>query len=82
MTNAYYRGQNHQWVEHYVESQLIEVMKIKMQIIQYVSIVNLIQMKWMKVINNMKNMMNQECQYHVEYELSMIVKNCESICDN
>jgi hypothetical protein len=33
-----------------MESKLIEVMKMKMQMIQFVSIVNLIQMKLIKVI--------------------------------
>jgi hypothetical protein len=36
---------------------LIEVMKMKMQMIQFVSIVNWIQMKSMKVIYKTKNMM-------------------------
>jgi GTPase SAR1 family protein len=45
------------------EFQLIEVMKIKMQMIQFDSIVNLIQMKLMKVSHKIRNMMIQEFQY-------------------
>jgi hypothetical protein len=40
--------------QHFVESQLIEMMKMKMQMIQFVSILNLIQMKLMKVIDIQK----------------------------
>jgi hypothetical protein len=46
--------------QHFVESQLIKVKKVKIQMIQFVSILNLIQMELMKVINKMKNMMNRE----------------------
>jgi hypothetical protein len=63
--------------QHLMESQLIQVMNMKMQMIQFVSIVILIQMKLMKVIY----MMNKEFQYHLEYDLLMILKNYESICD-
>jgi hypothetical protein len=52
--------------QHCVESKLIEVMMMKMQMIQFVSIVNLIQMKLMKVIHNMKNIPNKEFQHCVE----------------
>jgi hypothetical protein len=52
--------------QHCLESQLIEVMNMKMHRIQFVLMVNLIQMKWMKVISTRKNMMNQESQYHEE----------------
>jgi hypothetical protein len=52
--------------EHCSESQLIEVMNLKMQTTQFGVIVNLIQMKWMKMIYIRKNMMNQEFQYHKE----------------
>jgi hypothetical protein len=49
-------------VQHFVESQLSEVMKMKMLPIQFVSILNQIQMCLMKVIDNFSNMMNQEFQ--------------------
>jgi DNA-directed RNA polymerase beta' subunit len=55
-----------QEVQHGLESQLIEVMNLKMHMIQFGVIVNLIQMKRMKVIHSMKNTMNQEFQYHEE----------------
>jgi hypothetical protein len=42
-----------------MESQLIEVMILKMHSIQFALIVNVIQMKWMKAIYSRKNMMNQ-----------------------
>jgi hypothetical protein len=45
-----------------MESQLIEVMNMKMFLIQFVSIVNLIEMKLVKVNNKIKNMMNREFQ--------------------
>jgi hypothetical protein len=37
-------------VQHFLESQLIKIRKMKMQMIQVASIVNLIQMKLIKVI--------------------------------
>jgi hypothetical protein len=40
-----------------MESKLIEVSKMKMQKIQFVSMMTVIQMKLMKVNNKMKNMM-------------------------
>jgi hypothetical protein len=52
--------------QHFVESQLIEVKKMTMQMVRFVSILNVIQMKLMKVSNIMKNMMNKECQHFVE----------------
>jgi hypothetical protein len=52
--------------QHWMESQLIEVMNLKMQMIQFVSIVNVIQMKWMKVIYMMKNKRNKEFQHLME----------------
>jgi hypothetical protein len=52
--------------QHCMESQLVEVMNMKMHTIQFAVIVKLIQIKWMKVIDNMKNMTNQEFQYHEE----------------
>jgi hypothetical protein len=54
--------------QHCVESKLIEVMKMKMPMIQFVSIVNLIQMKLMKVIDKTENMMNTKFQHCVESE--------------
>jgi hypothetical protein len=35
----------------------------------------------MKVIDTAENMMNQEFQYDEEFQLSKMVKNYESICD-
>jgi hypothetical protein len=52
-----------------MESQLIEVMNMKMHTIQFAVIVNLIQMKSMKVIDTRKNMINQEFQHCSESQL-------------
>jgi hypothetical protein len=49
-------------------------MKMKMHMIQSVSIVNWIQIKLMKVIDNMNNILNQEFQRYLELQLSMILK--------
>jgi hypothetical protein len=46
--------------EQWKESQLIEVMNMKIQMIQFVSILNLIQTKLMKVIYILKKIMNKE----------------------
>jgi hypothetical protein len=43
--------------QHFLEFQLIEVMKLKMHLIQFESIVNLTQIKFTKVIYNMRNTM-------------------------
>jgi hypothetical protein len=67
--------------QHSIGSQLIEVMTMKMQMIQFVSIANLIRTRLIKMIHNVKNMTNKEIQYHMECEFSMISKNYESICD-
>jgi hypothetical protein len=64
-----------------VESQLIEVRMMKMQMIQFVSILNLIQMKWMKVIDKMRNMMNRKFQLFEEFQYLMKLRNYEPICD-
>jgi hypothetical protein len=61
--------------QHFLESKLIEVMNMKMYVIQFVSIVNLIQMKWMKIINKMKNMMNKEFQHSVESKLIEVMNH-------
>jgi hypothetical protein len=58
MSIPYFQMQNHRWIAHFVESQLIEVRMIKMHLIQFVSILNLIQMKLMKA-PRMKNMMDK-----------------------
>jgi hypothetical protein len=55
--------------QHFLESKLIEVMKMKMLQIQFVSTVNLIQMRLMKVIHKMKSMMNKEYQHFLELKL-------------
>jgi hypothetical protein len=55
--------------QHYTEFQLIQVMKHKMQMIQFESIVNLIQLKLMKVFDKMRNMMIQEFQQIAELQL-------------
>jgi hypothetical protein len=52
-----------------MESQLIEVITLKMRPIQFGLIVNLIQMKWMKAIHKMQNMMSQEFQHSAESQL-------------
>jgi hypothetical protein len=52
--------------QHFVKSQVIEMMKKRIHIIQFVSVLNLIQMQLMKVINIMKNMTNKGFQYFVE----------------
>jgi hypothetical protein len=64
----------HRSIEHWMESQLIEVMNMKMHWSQFVLIVNLIQMKLMKVIHTMKNAMNQEFQHRVESQLTESLK--------
>jgi hypothetical protein len=56
-----------------MESQLIQVMILKMQTIQFALIVNLIQMKSMKVIYTRENMMNQEFQHCLESQLSEVM---------
>jgi hypothetical protein len=60
------RKNNPQQFQHCSESQLTEVIKMKIHSIQFGLIVNLIQMKWMKVTHTRENMMNQEFQYHEE----------------
>jgi ATP/ADP translocase len=67
--------------QHYSESQLIEVMILKMHPIQFGLIVNLIQMKWMKMIYTSENITNQEFQYHEELRYETSQKSYESICD-
>jgi hypothetical protein len=57
-----------------MESKSIEVVNMKMLLIQFVSIVNLIQMKLMKVIDTMKSMMNKEFQRWMEYHLIEVMK--------
>jgi hypothetical protein len=54
MTDSFQQNQNHQLIQQWMESQLIEVMKIemKMQFIQSVSIGMLTQMRWIKMIYN------------------------------
>jgi hypothetical protein len=52
--------------ERSLESILIEVTKMKMQTIQFVSIVNPIQMKLMKVIYNLKSSAIQEFEHFLE----------------
>jgi hypothetical protein len=54
------KKENHRCIEYCVESKLIEVMKMKMQTIQFVSIVNLIQMKLMKVSDMTKSLTSKE----------------------
>jgi hypothetical protein len=56
-------------LEHWIELQLIEVMKMKMHLIQFVPIVDLIQLKVMKVIDNLKNIPNKEFQHLMESQL-------------
>jgi hypothetical protein len=58
--------QNLQSIEHSVESQLIEVLNLKMSDIQLVSIENLIQMKLMTMKHRMKNNANEEPQHYTE----------------
>jgi hypothetical protein len=59
----------HRLIELEMESQLSEVMNMKMHLIQFGVIVNVIQMKWMKVIDTTKSMMNQEFQHCAESQL-------------
>jgi hypothetical protein len=63
------RNMMNQEFQHCSESQLIEVMNMKMHSIQCALIVNLIQMKWMKVIYTRENMMNQDFQHFSESQL-------------
>jgi hypothetical protein len=57
------------WVEHFVELQLIEGMKLKMHMIHFESIVNLIQRKLMKVIYDVTSVMIRVFQQFVEFQL-------------
>jgi hypothetical protein len=57
--------------QHGTESQLIEVMNMKMHTPQSGLTVNLIPMKWMKVRNSMKNMVSQD-QRHLTSQLIVI----------
>jgi hypothetical protein len=58
--------------QHWMESKLIEVIKMRTLLIQLVSIVNQVQMKLTKVIS----MMNREFQHLMELQL-MEVMNME-----
>jgi hypothetical protein len=51
-----------------VESKLIEMMMMKMPMIQFVSVVILIPIQLMKVIGNLRNMMSKEFQYFMEFK--------------
>jgi tRNA 2-selenouridine synthase SelU len=51
-----------------MESQLIEVMRMKMHLIQFVLIVKLIQRKVMKVIADWENRMNKEFQHWAGFD--------------
>jgi hypothetical protein len=51
----------------------IELMILKMLLIQFVPIVKAIQMRLMKVGNKMKNILNQEIQYDLESRLIKVV---------
>jgi hypothetical protein len=57
-----------------VEFQLIEVMKMEMQMIQFDSIVNLIKTKLVKVIYKMRNILIQKFQHFVEFRLIQVMK--------
>jgi hypothetical protein len=59
--------------QHCSESQLIEVMILKMHVIQFALIVNLIRMKWMKVIYTRENMMSQASQHCSESQLIKVM---------
>jgi hypothetical protein len=60
MTKSHRQIQNHRWIEHFAELQLIGVMNYKIVLIQFVLSVNLIQMWLMKVGNNMQNILIQD----------------------
>jgi hypothetical protein len=60
--------------QHSVETKLIEVMKMKMQMFQFMSIVTSIQVKLIKGIDNMKNRMNKEFQHSMESRLIEVMK--------
>jgi hypothetical protein len=61
--------------QHSVECQLIEVMTMKVYLIQFDSIVNLISIKSMKVIHNNKNLMIREFQHSVEFQLIEVMSS-------
>jgi hypothetical protein len=60
---------NRQLKKHSMESQLIEVLNIKMGRIQYALIANWIQMKLMEVLSIGKSTTIQECQHSLELQL-------------
>jgi hypothetical protein len=68
------KNMKNQEFQYFLESKLIEVMKMKMLPIQFVSIVNLIQMKLMKAIYNLKNILIQEFQHFLESKLIEVMK--------
>jgi hypothetical protein len=52
--------------QHLTGLQLIQVMNLKMHVIQFVSSAKVIQMKLMKVIDNGENRMNKAFQHWME----------------
>jgi hypothetical protein len=62
-SDSHPKNMMNQEFQHCSESQLIEVMKIKMYSIQSGRIVNLLQTKSMKMIHSIENMMNQGLQH-------------------
>jgi hypothetical protein len=66
------RKQSHQHIQHFAESQSIQVSNMKMQKIQFVSMMMVIQMKLTKVIGNLKNTMSQEFQLNRESKLIQV----------
>jgi hypothetical protein len=67
--------------EHFVRFQLIEMMKMKVHLIQFDLIVNVIQMKSMKVNSNMRNMTTHQFQYFDIRQYSTGAKTGESSGD-
>jgi hypothetical protein len=52
--------------QHDMESQLIQLSMMKMQMIQFLPMMMAIQMKSMKMMSNLENMMIQESQHDME----------------
>jgi hypothetical protein len=57
---------NYQSTEYFAKLQLIEVVKMTMLLMQFVSRVNSIQMRSIKVIHNTENISNQKSQHRLE----------------
>jgi hypothetical protein len=67
-SNSQFENRMVQELQHFVEFEWIEVVKMNMPLIQFESIVNLIQTKSMKVIYSLRKMITQEFHHSVEFQ--------------